>query len=110
MHPEAPTNLVILCDTIIAGGRHVASEGCGSDAAPFRVGLTCYKLFQDYVNVQRAADQTTILHIDSTFKIVKQCYPAMVMGYSDKGDYFFRSHTSASPDDAKKIFRGAWSS
>ncbi|KAF4034373.1 hypothetical protein GN244_ATG13657 [Phytophthora infestans] len=46
MHPEAPTNLVILCDTNIAGGRHVSSVGCGNDAAPFRVGLTCYKLFK----------------------------------------------------------------
>lgn len=89
MDAENPTATVILCDSVVKDGRHVASVGNGSEANLFRVGITCYKLLQDYVNVQLSPDATAMLHVDTTFKIVKQCYPAMVVGYSDKGGHFF---------------------
>lgn len=89
MDAQDPTATVILCDSVVKDGGRIASVGNGSESTPFRVGITCYKLLHDYVNVQLSPDSTTILHVNTTFKIVKQCYSAMVIGYSDKGGHFF---------------------
>ncbi|POM62559.1 LOW QUALITY PROTEIN: hypothetical protein PHPALM_28275 [Phytophthora palmivora] len=84
MDAQDPTATVILCDSVVKDGGFIASR-----IDPIPSGITCYKLLHEYFNVQLSPDSTTILHVDTTFKIVKQCYPAMVIGYSDKGGHFF---------------------
>ncbi|KAE9178269.1 hypothetical protein PF005_g24146 [Phytophthora fragariae] len=80
---------VVLCDT--REGEHGLEPnlGDGSETNPFRAGITSYKLLESYVDVQRNPEQTSMLHIDTTFNMNKQRFPVMVIGISDRSGHFF---------------------
>ncbi|OWZ20026.1 hypothetical protein PHMEG_0005630 [Phytophthora megakarya] len=46
-------------------------------------------LFAWYLDVQQQTSTTTVLHLDTTFMVVRQRYPVSVIGYSDKFGHFF---------------------
>ncbi|EGZ11995.1 hypothetical protein PHYSODRAFT_380775, partial [Phytophthora sojae] len=57
--------------------------GTGSEADPFRIGLTSLQLMERYIVVQNDPDLTTLIHLDCTHGVVKQKYPVFVVGISD---------------------------
>ncbi|EGZ24268.1 hypothetical protein PHYSODRAFT_455650, partial [Phytophthora sojae] len=63
--------------------------GTGTPTSPFRIGLTCFTLLDQYVNIQRDPRCTTLFHVDSTHSIVKMKYPVFVFGISDSCGKFF---------------------
>ncbi|OWY95466.1 hypothetical protein PHMEG_00034521 [Phytophthora megakarya] len=89
LHNSSPRSVVYFSDTVCHGNHWVSRVGVGSDADPYRIGLTCYQLLNDYVLVQQNNERTVIVHLDSTFNTVKQKYPAFVIGYSDRCGHFF---------------------
>ncbi|POM78351.1 Hypothetical protein PHPALM_4125 [Phytophthora palmivora] len=85
----AGDRLLILCDVKHENDMLVPNLGTGSSHSPFRIGLTCFTLLDDYVSIQRDPRCTTLFHIVSTHSIVKQRYPVFVFGVSDSCRKFF---------------------
>ncbi|POM66822.1 Hypothetical protein PHPALM_17253 [Phytophthora palmivora] len=85
----AGDRLVILCDVKHETDMLVPNLGTGSSHSPFRIGLTCFTLLDDYVSIQRDPRCTTLFHMDSTHSIVKQRYPVFVFGVSDSCEKYF---------------------
>ncbi|POM69236.1 Hypothetical protein PHPALM_14498 [Phytophthora palmivora] len=85
----AGDRLVIVCDVKHENDMLVPNLGTGSSHSPFRIGLTCFTLLDDYVSIQRDPRCTTLFHIDSSHSIVKQRYPVFVFGVSDSYGKFF---------------------
>ena len=56
--------------------------GDGSDDKPLRLGFTSRKMLQN-INIK-----DSLFHIDLTYKIIKQAYPLLVFGVSDKSRQF----------------------
>ncbi|KAE9118858.1 hypothetical protein PF007_g8778 [Phytophthora fragariae] len=89
IHERSPRAVVYFSEAVRDEGRWVSRVGVGTEDDPYRIGLTCYQLLYDYVQVQTNPDVAVIVHIDSTFNTVKQKYPAFVIGYSDRCGQFF---------------------
>ncbi|OWZ13259.1 hypothetical protein PHMEG_00013455 [Phytophthora megakarya] len=89
MNENSPEQIAYFSDTTEVGNVVVARVGVGTEADPFRVDLTCYQTQQEYFDVQQQTSATTVLHLDTTFKVVRQRYPVSVIGFSDKCGYFF---------------------
>ncbi|OWZ10520.1 hypothetical protein PHMEG_00016624 [Phytophthora megakarya] len=89
MNENSPEQVVYFSDTTDVGDVVVARVGVGTEVDPFRVGLTCYQILQVYLDVQQQTSTTTVLHLITTFKVVRQRYPVTVIGYSDKCGHRF---------------------
>jgi hypothetical protein len=63
--------------------------GVGTEADPFRVDVSCFQMLHNYLEVQGDVNMTTVVHVDTTFKLVRQRYPVAVVGYSDNGSHFY---------------------
>lgn len=86
---ETPSECVVLCNGHEdETGVQVCDLGDGSSADPFRIGMTSYQLLKNYVDVQMNDELTTVVHLDSTFKVNKERYPVFVIGVSDKSGQF----------------------
>lgn len=62
--------------------------GIGSEESPFHLGFTSRKLLSNldlYIN----NDHKGVFHLDATYKIVKYCYPLIVLGLTDIQRQFF---------------------
>lgn len=68
---ETTDELLIMCDTTREGATLTPKLGTGTPTSPFRIGLTCFTLLDQYVNIQRDPRCTTLFHVDSTHSIVK---------------------------------------
>ncbi|EGZ12052.1 hypothetical protein PHYSODRAFT_515053, partial [Phytophthora sojae] len=66
----------------------VSRLGDGSEAFPFRVGMTCIRQIRDYISVQNRSDCTTILHLNSTHSMAINGYSVFAVGYSDQSCHF----------------------
>jgi hypothetical protein len=76
-------DLIVLCDSHHENGSLVPDIGDASDESPFRMGLTSYSLLEAYINVQQDPRCSTILHLDSTHNMVRQCYSVCILGIAD---------------------------
>ena len=59
--------------------------GTGDDQDHFRCGFTSKKLFRrmEYFN------NSGVFHIDSTYKIIKHCFPLIILGFTDISRQFY---------------------
>ncbi|KAE9164883.1 hypothetical protein PF004_g29683 [Phytophthora fragariae] len=83
--------MIILCDTqpdAESNTNLVSHLGDGSEAFPFRVGITCLQLIRGYVSVQNREECTTLLHVDSTHSMVINGNSVFAFGYSDQSCHF----------------------
>ena len=58
--------------------------GDGSDDNHFQVGFTSVKLINRMTEFKQG-----VFHIDATYKIVKNCFPLIVLGFTDLSRKFF---------------------
>ncbi|OWZ16470.1 hypothetical protein PHMEG_0009740 [Phytophthora megakarya] len=82
-------------------GQIVPDLGDASDEYPFRMALTSFSLLEAYTEVQQDPRCTTILHVDSTFNMVRQKYSVFILGISDSCGHYFPLYVMTDADKAQ---------